>query len=77
MHARQHLSQRPLGFNFSLLKHHQMVSKTGHLCHRVTDIKNRQRKLIAQTLQIGQDFRFALLIQRRHRLIHQQQPWLN
>ncbi len=54
------------------LQHDDIVGQPRHLVERMTDIEHRQLRLVAQPFEIGQDFRAALGVQRRQRLVEEQ-----
>ena len=53
-----------------------MRRESQHFVESMTDIDHRNRQLIAQGLEIGQNFLPPLAIEGRERLIQQQKPWL-
>ena len=46
------------------------------LRQRMADVDDRQAHVVAQPLDVGQDLRLAAGVERRQRLVHQQQPRL-
>ncbi|MNC15835.1 hypothetical protein D3C75_636660 [compost metagenome] len=50
-----------------------MVGQPRDLILGVADVQHRNVELVVQPLQVRQDFTFALGIQRRQGLVHQQQ----
>ena len=71
--AGQRLRQGPAGHHPAVVHHHQGIGQPRHFIGRVADIQHRNVQLAAQALQVGQDFLFALQVERGQRLVHQQQ----
>ncbi len=57
----------------ALRQHHDVAGQPRHLSDRMADIDDRDLRLVAQPLDIGQDLSLAGFIQRSQRLVHQQQ----
>ncbi len=58
----------------SLRQNYQRGSQPSHLGDRVADIDDRDTRLIAQPLNVGQDLGLTVFVERGQRLVHQQQP---
>ena len=69
----QQLLQRPVRPHPPGLERDQMVGQPRHLVRRMGDIEHRDVEFLAQPLQVGQDLLAARVVQRRQRLVHQQQ----
>ena len=70
---RQHLGDAAAGQHAALGQQHQMVRQLRHFFDGVADVEQRNFQLIVQPLQVRQDLAFAWRVQRRQRLVHQQQ----
>ncbi len=73
--ACKRFGQRSAGYGPTRIKEHKMVGQAGHFVRGVADIDDGNRKLIAQPLQVWQDFLLALNVERRQWLVHEQQLW--
>ncbi|MNZ84545.1 hypothetical protein D3C78_1033070 [compost metagenome] len=65
--------QAALGDHPALVEQHHVVGQARHLVGGVADVEHRDVQLVVQTLEVGQDLLLALEIERRQRLVHQQQ----
>ncbi|KDB88474.1 citrate (Si)-synthase domain protein, partial [Bordetella bronchiseptica D989] len=65
--------QRAAGHRAALLQQHQVIGQPRHFVGRMADVDHRDVQFVVQALQVGQDFALALHVQRRQRLVHQQQ----
>ena len=72
VHAAQDLRQGAAGGHAALVQHHQVVGQARHLVRRVADVEHGDVELVAQALQIGQDFLLATQVERGQGLVHQQ-----
>ena len=70
---RQHVGQRPGCGDLAVRHQHQLVGELRDLVDRMADIDHRNVQLGMQPPQIGQHLGLARRIQRRQRLVHQQQ----
>ena len=70
----QHLDRRPLAQHAPVLERDHRGCEPRHFRRRVADIEHRHRHLVAQALEIGQDFRLARLVQRSQRLVGEDEP---
>ena len=71
--AGQQLGQRAGRQHAAGVEQHQVVGQPRHLVHRVRDVDDGQRQFGLQPFQVGQDLGLACGVQRRQRLVHQQQ----
>lgn len=70
---RQRVGQGAVGQYPAVFHDDQMIGQPGHFFRRVADVERRYFQLVVQALQIRQDFLFAFQIQRRQRLVQEQQ----
>jgi hypothetical protein len=70
---RHHLMRRPARGHAAAGKRDDVGRQPRHLTHRMADIDDRDVRLVAQPLDIGQDLGLARLVERGERLVHQDQ----
>ncbi len=71
----QNLRHGACPHRFASRHNDQMIGQPRHLGRRMADIQDRQRGLIAQAFQIGQDLGLAGGVEGGERFIHQQKLW--
>ena len=69
---RQGFTQGADGNGLAAFQDDDMVSESRHFIRGVTHIQDGHFQLIVQSRQIGQDFLFAVVIERGQRLVHEQ-----
>ncbi|MNK86129.1 hypothetical protein D3C87_1060320 [compost metagenome] len=71
--ARQCLADRAASQRLALAEQYDVVGQLRHFILGMADVQHRNVQFIVQPLQVRQDFAFALGVQCRQRLVHQQQ----
>ena len=70
----QGLLERAAREHATAVHHHQMIGQARDLVRGVADVEHRDRQLVVQPLQVGQDLLLARDVQGGKRLVHQQHP---